>query len=169
MLIRRPGRGGGTFVSDTPAEVEDASVASLKSSINHVRRLIDRRVLMESAIVAAAMRNITPQVLRRLDHWAHLNDTATTWEQFHEADEGLHRTIADCSGLEEVGTYRADYDELVSFFLPYPIDRLQGSAQDHRDLVAAIHDGATELAVEITRRHVGRLRHDMFIGLEWET
>ena len=54
VLVRRRGRGGGTFVADDPPTLDDSSVTAYRADEQAILRLIDQRSLMESAIVAAA-------------------------------------------------------------------------------------------------------------------
>lgn len=168
VLVRRRGRGGGTFVATSPTEPDEPAVAALEADRQLVNRLIDRRVLMESAIVAAAVPRITPADLAELDRLVAINDTTDEWEDFHYADQGIHHVVARASGLPEIDAYLETLQALVGYFLPYPVEQLHGAVSDHHDLVRAMHLRDVPLAVEITVRHVRRLRDDMYIGLPRE-
>src|SRR5690606_24312304 len=67
VLVRRPGRGGGTFVADDPPPVDDESVRAYRMDEQAIRSLIDQRSLMESAIVFEAAQRATPAQCDELD------------------------------------------------------------------------------------------------------
>lgn len=165
VLVRRPGRGGGTFVADAPPSLNDSSVSAYRADDRAIQRLIDQRVLMESAIVHEAARRATPAQCRELDRLVLETQEAQTWAEYSVADNGFHHFCAEISELPEVPTYLETYEALHKYFVPYPLERLQGSSDEHRALIAAFRAHDQAAAVSIARKHVGALRRDMFPSL----
>lgn len=165
ILIRRPGRGGGTFVADAPPALHDASVSAYRADAQAIRSLIDQRALMESAIVHAAALAATPEQCDELDRLIDESQRATNWMDHHVPDSRFHRLVAEMSGLVEVPAYLAVYEALIRYFVPYPMDQLEAGRDEHRDIVAAFRAHDPVQAVAVTRQHVDSLRREMFLAL----
>lgn len=165
VLRRQPGRGGGTFVADAPPELHDSSVSAYRADEQSIRRLIDQRSLMESAIVHEAALHATPEQCDELDRLIEQSQHAANWLEHHVPDSRFHHLVAEMSGLPEVPAYVTVYEALLKYFVPYPMDQLEDGRDEHRALVAAFraHDPGT--AVAITRAHVDALRREMFVAL----
>ncbi|WP_281535370.1 FCD domain-containing protein [Cryobacterium breve] len=166
VLVRRRGRGGGTFVADVPAHSAVAEIRSYLADAAEVHELIDRRVLLECAIAHHAALAATDADLAALDLQIARMRTAASWTEYHLADESFHVGIATASGLDfALPLYRAALAALYRYFLPYPIAFLHGVNDDHADLVAALRRSDPVDAVRIARAHVEALHHTMFVGL----
>lgn len=165
VLVRRPGRGGGTFVADAPPSLSDSGVSAYRADEQAIRNLIDQRVLMESAIVQAAALAATSEECDALEALIAESQAASNWMDHHVPDAGFHRLVARMSGLAEAPAYLAVYEALLKYFVPYPMDQLEVGRDEHRALVAAFraHDPLT--AVALTRQHVDALRREMFLAL----
>jgi len=165
VLVRRPGRGGGTFVAESQPELHDSSVSAYRADETAIRRLIDLRSLMESSIMHEAAVNATPEQCDELDDLIEQSQRAANWLEHHVPDSRFHHLCAEISALPEVPTYLQTYEALLSYFVPYPMDQLEEGRDEHRAIVAAFraHDPIT--AVAITREHVGALRREMFLAL----
>ena len=165
VLIRRPGRGGGTFVAEHPPHLGDSSVSAYRADEQAIRSLIDQRTLMEAAIVHAAALAATPAQCDELDRLIEQSQRATNWMDHHVPDSKFHRTVAEMSALPERGAYLAVYEALLKYFVPYPMDQLETGRDEHRALVSAfrVHDPIA--AVAVSRAHVDALRREMFLAL----
>ncbi|MET1034370.1 MAG: FCD domain-containing protein [Arthrobacter sp.] len=166
VVVRRRGRGGGTFVADhPPAAVLRDLVAGPGESVE-VHRLVDQRLLLECAVTHFAALNATPEQLDELDRLTARMAAAASWSAYHQADEEFHRLVGRSSALGgAVDAYVRVLAELYGFFLPYPIERLHEANRDHIRLVAALRHGDVEAAVEVSRGHVDALHRTMFMGL----
>ncbi|QIM17856.1 FCD domain-containing protein [Leucobacter coleopterorum] len=120
---------------------------------------------MESALVAAAALRVSASECDELERIVDAAERATTWAEFHSADRHFHRRCAELSGLVEATSYQTTYEMLARYFLPYPLDRLGGSHQEHRAIVDALRAADGSRAAAISRNHVGSLRRDMFMAL----
>lgn len=165
VLRRRPGRGGGTFVADAPPELHDSSVSAYRADEQSIRRLIDQRSLMESAVVHEAALQATPEQCDELDRLIEQSQRAANWLEHHVPDSRFHHLIAEISGLPEVPAYVTVYEALLKYFVPYPMEQLEDGRDEHRALVAALRAHDPAAAVAITRAHVDALRREMFLAL----
>lgn len=166
VLVRKRGRGGGTFVADDPPHLNDSAVTAYRADADAIRQLIDQRSLMESAIVAEAALHATTAQCDELDALIRASAEAADWHEHHIPDTRFHRFIAEISGLPEAQTYLACYVGLTKYFVPYPQEQLEEGRDHHRQLVAALRRRDPIAAIEITRVHVDALRREMFVGLE---
>jgi len=166
VVVRRRGRNGGTFVADAPPRDVLAALAAPAGEFNRVHRLVDRRVLGECAVTHFAAVNISEDQLGELEALTGRMAQAESWSGYHQLDEEFHRLVAGASGLGgAVEAYLEALGELYEYFIPYPIESLHSSNQDHIQLVAALREGRVQAAVEISRRHVDTLHRTMFMGL----
>ena len=164
VLERRPGRAGGTLVAEHPARGAVREIAAYAASATAVHRLIDQRVLIECGVAHLAAREVGADSLARLRSLVEEMDVAAAWTDFHALDQRFHETVAAATGLP-VEPYRALLEELYAYFLPYPIDRLRESNDEHRRLVDALERRDPVAAVEVARQHVSVLHESMFVGL----
>lgn len=169
VLVRRPGRGGGTFVADVPPHLSDSSVSAYRADAESIRRLIDQRSLMESAIMHEMALVATPAQCDQLDRLIEQSQQAQNWLEHHGPDSQFHRLCASWSGLPEAPAYLAVYEALLKYFVPYPMEQLEDGRDEHRALVAAFRAHEAVAAVSITRAHVDALRREMFLALPRDT
>lgn len=165
VLIRRPGRGGGTFVAETLPDLQDSAVKTYRADSQAIHRLIDQRSLTESAIMHQAALNATPQQCDELDELILQSQRAEDWMEHHAPDSEFHHLCAEISALPEVPIYLSIYEALLKYFVPYPIEGLEASHEEHRALVAAFRTHDPVAAVTVTRAHVDALRREMFVAL----
>ena len=162
----RPGRGGGTFVSDAPPRLQDSSVSAYRADEQAIRSLIDQRSLMESAIAHEAALRAADEQCDELEALIDQSQRAADWMEHHVPDVRFHHLVAEMSGIQEVPAYLAVYEALLRYFVPYPQEQLETGRDEHRALVAAFRDRDPVAAVAVTRAHVGSLRREMFVGLQ---
>ncbi|PXY19281.1 FadR/GntR family transcriptional regulator [Prauserella muralis] len=166
VLERIRGRGGGTRVAARPARAAVTSTAAYRSAAGEVRMLIDRRLVLECGVTHLAAAHADDADLDRLGALVEAMDEATSWAEFHGHDERFHLTLAEASGVgAAVEQYGQALRELYRFYLPYPMEYLRESNEEHRGLVAALRDRDAGTAAGIAERHVAVLHETMFIGL----
>ncbi|GGA64074.1 transcriptional regulator [Pseudoclavibacter endophyticus] len=165
VLVRRRGRGGGTFVADAPPRLEDTSVGAYRADERAIRRLIDQRLLMECALNYESALVATPEQCDELESLLVESESAENWLEHHGPDSRFHRLSVEISGRPEAATYLVTYEALLKYFVPYPMHELETSWREHRALIDAFrrHDGAA--AIAITRTHVSALHREMFVAL----
>ncbi len=166
IVVRRRGRSGGTFVAGEPPADALKRLTVSPSEFDRVHTLVNRRVLCECAVTHFAAVNATPDQLGRLETLTQQMAVSEDWSDYHQLDEKFHRLVAEASGLDsEVNTYNEALTELYEHFIPYPIEQLHASNQDHIRLVDALKRRDVADAVDISRLHVSVLHKTMFMGL----
>ena len=88
-----------------------------------------------------------------------------TWADYHGADVRFHRRLAADSGYAAVAAEMESVTQrLYRYYLPYPIEYLRGSNDEHRDSGRARRprprDGGRD-----HRRHIEVLHDTMFMSL----
>ncbi len=166
VVVRRRGRGGGTFVADNPPHTVLAGLKASPAETEAVNRLVDRRLLFECAVTHYAAINATASQLDELERLTGEMASSTDWSAYHQADEQFHRLVAVASGLgSAVDAYNETLAELYAYFIPYPIEALHASNLDHIALVQAMRAGEVSRAIDVSRDHVDVLHRTMFTGL----
>lgn len=164
VLTRRRGRGGGTFVTGRSAEPNRA-VAVFREDEAEVHRLIDLRILLESALLHHAALSATPQQIDELESHVAAAAAAGNWSEYHLADERFHLALARASGLTWALPHYGDtLGQLYRYFIPYPIEQLRLANEDHARIVEAVRDHDPVRAVAAISEHVAALHHTMFVG-----
>ncbi|GHJ35540.1 FadR/GntR family transcriptional regulator [Streptomyces sp. TS71-3] len=166
LLERRRGRTGGTLVAERPTRGTVGAAQVYRSASADVHRLIDHRLVLECGIAHLAATHGDPDAVDRLDRLVEEMDRAPSWADFHGCDERFHLAVAGAVGVPSAAEpYGAVLRDLYRYYLPYPLDTLRESNDEHRALVAAIRRGDPAAAGDIARRHVEVLRRTMFVGL----
>lgn len=166
VVVRRRGRAGGTFVAESPPTDVLAELSATPAESQAVNRLVDRRLLYECAVTHYAAVNATAEQLDELERLTRDMAEATDWSVYHQADERFHQLVGTASGMgTAVEVYHETLTELYDYFIPYPIEKLHKSNQDHVALVAALRAGDGTEAVEIAHKHVYILHRTIFMGL----
>ena len=89
-----------------------------------------------------------------------------TWADYHGADVRFHRRLAEASGYPAAAAEMESVTQrLYRYYLPYPIEYLRGSNDEHRELLDALGDHDPVAAVAIIRRHIEVLHDTMFMSL----
>ncbi|MCA4135292.1 FadR/GntR family transcriptional regulator [Arthrobacter sp. M4] len=166
VVVRRRGRGGGTFVADDPPRKVLAELVASPAESRAVNRLVDRRLLFECAVTHYAAVNATAGQLDELERLTREMASSSNWSEYHRADERFHQLVGASSALgTAVDAYHETLAELYAYFIPYPIEILHTSNRDHVALVEALRAGDGQRAVEVSRKHVDVLHKTMFMGL----
>lgn len=102
----------------------------------------------------------------RLDALVETMRTVPDWAGFREADTAFHAELAALAGLP--GTtdlhHRVSH-ELYAYFIPYRIDYLRASNDEHILLVDALRSGDAARASALAFTHVAELHDSMYVGL----
>ena len=166
VLVRRRGRGGGTFVSEPGARLPVIVVGAYLADTAKVHDLIDQRVLLECALAHHAAIDADLEQLDELDALVVRATRAQDWSEYHAADEQFHLAVARASGLGwALPRYTETLNALYAYFLPYPVDYLHAVNTEHAEFVAALRRRDPVASVAIIEAHVSALHHSMFVGL----
>jgi GntR family transcriptional regulator, transcriptional repressor for pyruvate dehydrogenase complex len=165
VLSRRRGRGGGTFVADQKKAASRVAVDVFRADDAEVHRLIDLRILLESALIHHAALVATSEQIAEIESHVRAAGIANNWSEYHLADEQFHLAVARASGLDwALPHYSETLNQLYRYFIPYPIAQLRLANHDHVRIVEAIRDHDPVRAVVEISRHVSALHRTMFVG-----
>ncbi|MEU9965742.1 FadR/GntR family transcriptional regulator [Streptomyces malaysiensis] len=165
VVQRRPGRTGGTFIAERPRRRTVAQVAAYREDSERVHRLIDERIVLEAGFAHLAAERLDRPGLDRLDQCVREMDAAGSWAEFHAGDQRFHLALAEAAGLPSaLAMYERVTGELYAYFLPYPLDYLRGSNEQHKAIRAALGVRDATLAAGLLRDHVAELHHSMYVG-----
>jgi DNA-binding FadR family transcriptional regulator len=156
ILVRRRGRGGGTFVvADPPRstlhryEVERAPLS------REVWELLDYRLVLESGLAQIAARSASAENVAALRRLVDAMDAAPDWASFRPLDQTFHLTLAGIAAspraLDELA---AVLGKLAKLYFPYPLDYLRESNLEHRAIVDAVAAGDVLATLDAVRRHL---------------
>lgn len=163
VLERRRGRLGGTFVRANPTR--PTVPTEYAAAAEAIRELIDTRLAMEVGIAHQAVTALRPAHARELRRLVERMDAADTWADFHNLDARFHQALCEAVLPRAAGRYAAVMQELYQFYLPYPVEYLHSSNDEHRRLLDALAGGDVVGACAVACTHVQTLHDTMFIGL----
>jgi DNA-binding FadR family transcriptional regulator len=156
ILVRRRGRGGGTFVAADPPrsqlhryEVERARLS------REIWALLDYRLVLEVGLAQLAAQTATKSEIAVLRQLVQEMDAAPDWPSFRLLDHSFHLAIAGIApsprAREELATVLGRIGKL---YFPYPLEYLRESNREHRAIADAIGAGNVQGVLEAVARHV---------------
>lgn len=165
VVVRRPGHAGGTFIADAPAVGTVVEIDAYRADAAHVHALIDQRAVLESGLAALASSTADAEAFARLDALVEEMRTTPDWTGFRTADAAFHDTLAAIAGGEgAVELHHRITHELYAYFIPYRIDYLRASNDEHARLVDALRSGDAGAASHLAFDHVAELHGSMYVG-----
>lgn len=158
LLISLRGRGGGTFVTESPP-LAPAGEPLLGDDAWGV---LDYRVAIETGVTMLAGERAEPDDLDRLDALVERMWEVDHFEVYRRADIRFHVGVAEAarsprlvSAMTEV---QGRMSELITR-LPHPPELLTHSNAQHRRLVRLLREGDTGGAVRLMREHIEGTEH----------
>jgi DNA-binding FadR family transcriptional regulator len=138
------GRGGGTFVADSPPLTSPPS----PEVVEHWREICDERMAIEVGIAVLAAERARPELLDSLHHLvAQIDGLLDDYAAQRRADVLLHVGLAEATGSARLVTAMTEtqgaMSDLISL-IPHPPEVLASSNLQHRRLLEAVrrHDEA---------------------------
>lgn len=166
VVVRRPGHAGGTFVADAPSLGTVVEIDAYRADAAHVHALIDQRAALEAGLAALVSAAPDEQALARFDALVEKMSTAADWTGFRTADSAFHAALAEASGMPgAIELHHRVSHELYTYFIPYRIDYLRASNEEHGRLVEALRAGDAATASRLAFEHVADLHTSMYVGL----
>lgn len=164
VLVRRRGRGGGTFVASDPPPRILGEFAAYRAASAEAFDLIDHRLVVECGAAYLAARHARKGEIEHLRGLVAEMDTATTWPAFRAVDPRFHLAVAAIAGSTGAVDELADVlARLFRFYVPYPIEYLHASNREHEALVDAIEARDAARAVAVAERHIAALRDTVLV------
>lgn len=157
IVVRRRGRGGGTFVAEHPPrqrlrsyELERARLSS------EILELFDYRLVLELGLTRRITHQATSTDLALLDEIVQEMDRAEGWASFRLLDQHFHLAAARLAGPPSaVAELTRVLGRIGKLYFPYPLDYLHQTNRDHRALVEALRARDLIAALDVVERHVG--------------
>jgi GntR family transcriptional regulator, transcriptional repressor for pyruvate dehydrogenase complex len=156
-LVAHRGRGGGTFVAERPP---------LRGPTEGLRpdwrQVLDLRIAIEcgAAVLAADRRDSA--CLAQMEESIADMDAAADFDAYRRADVRFHIALAEATGTPRVIAAMTEIQgEMTDLIAPlaHPTEVMVHSNDDHRRLVAALHEGDAASAVMILRAHLRGAEH----------
>ena len=167
VLIRRRGRGGGTFVAADPPHGVLGTFDPYRTVSGEVFDLIDHRLVIECGAAHLAASRATAADIANLRALVRDMDAAQTWTAFRALDPRFHLAVTGIAGSPGAISALADVlARLFRFYVPYPIAYLHASNREHEALVDAIEAGDRTRAVAVIEVHIAELRETVFVNPE---
>jgi DNA-binding FadR family transcriptional regulator len=160
-LVSLRGRGGGTFVTDAPPLVEDASVAAEPLG-PAAWAVLEERVAVETGAVILACERAEPDDLERLLECVERMADSTDFEDYRRADIRFHIGVAEAARSPRLVTAMTDVQGQMSELIAriaHPHQVLTRSNSQHRRLVDLMRRGEDSKAVRLMRHHIEGTEH----------
>ncbi len=158
--------GKGTFIGSRPVEVH-SSVAAIANRTNPLE-VMQARLIMEPVLAREAAINATGSHLEGMQQCVRLQRTAQTWRQYENADNRLHRLVAEASGNTVL---TALFDQLNAVRRAVVWGRLRDESNrpptnhysfaQHEALVAAICERDQKAAFKVMQNHLRTVRDNL--------
>ena len=156
----------GTFVGERPDD-KPLSIAAIAAESNP-REVMQARLLVEPMLASEAAVNATGAHLEEMQRCVRIQREAETWRQCENADNRLHRTVAEAAGNSVL---TALFDQLNAVRRAIVWGRLRDkpdhppadhhSFAQHDAIVLAISERNQEAAYEAMRDHLVAVRDNL--------
>ena len=163
-LMAARGRGGGTFVADSPP----LTVGGPTPSPERFRDVLDYRVAIETGAALLAAERARPEDLERMrEQVEEMKVIGEDFEPYRRADIRFHIALAEAARshrlVAAMTEVQGDMSELIAL-IAHPLEVLAQSNAQHAQLVDMLeaHDAAG--AAELVRKHLEATEH-ILIGL----
>ena len=162
FLEVRRGRGGGTFVSETPPIQNEEPEAHGQSSLQ-INQFFDRRIVIETGVVALAAERISPSRLATLRQLVGaMAEQVEDRNRFRETDVQFHIALAEATEndwlIQQSAEIQAILGDLIEL-IPPSEEALTNSNMQHARIVSFLAKGDPEGARNAMAEHaVGSAR-----------
>ena len=165
VVVRRKGHAGGTFIADAPAVGTVVEIDAYRADAAHVHALIDQRAALEAGLAAIASASADEEALTQLDALVEEMRSVPDWTGFRTADAVFHEVLVRMAGAAGAADlHQRVSHELYAYFIPYRIDYLRESNEEHACLVDALRSRDAAAASRLAFDHVAELHGSMYVG-----
>ncbi|MEI5584333.1 MULTISPECIES: FadR/GntR family transcriptional regulator [unclassified Agromyces] len=166
FVTRRRGNNGGTFIVDEPLVQDVPEIDAYREDAHHVHALIDQRAVVEAGLAGLAAQSCPPEQLAILSELVDRMRSVPDWAGYRELDAEFHDRVAGLAGVEAAAILHQRLShELYAYFIPYRLDDLRESNEEHARLVDALAAADAALASRIAYEHIVELHDSMYVGL----
>ena len=149
-LIAQRGRGGGTFVAETPP-------IATRVELGDWRDLLDFRIAVEVGAVVLAAERIGEPGLARLREQVEVMRSPTPFATYRRADVFFHLGVAEATGSPRLVAAMTDLQgkmsELIAH-IAHPVPVLEKSNAQHAQLVTLLERRDAWAAAQLIREHL---------------
>jgi DNA-binding FadR family transcriptional regulator len=153
-LVALRGRGGGTFVADTPPIAEGTSVQLTEG---HWRELLDFRVAVEVGATVLAAERIDAAGLARLREQVEVMRAPAEFATYRRADVFFHLGVAEATGsprlVAAMTELQGEMSELIGH-IAHPVPVLEKSNDQHARLIELFELRDAYAAAQLIREHL---------------
>lgn len=161
VVVRRRGRGGGTFIGRTSSLGAKGYSQRLAGFRAARRDLLDARAIVQNRIAATAAQRRTEEDVERLracaDEYAGLGQAGPAGAaEARAADARLHHAIAQAGRSPELTAIAVDLDRRINAGFrhdPFSAQLFAQADRDHRAIIDAIAAGDPERAGALCEEH----------------
>ena len=165
VVVRRKGHAGGTFIADAPAVGTVVEIDAYRADAAHVHALIDQPSALEAGLAAIASASADEEALTQLDALVEEMRSVPDWTGFRTADAAFHEVLVRMAGAAGAADlHQRVSHELYAYFIPYRIDYLRESNEEHARLVDALRSRDAAAASRLAFDHVAELHGSMYVG-----
>ena len=161
LLLSLRGRGGGTFVVESPPLAEGFT-ERLESRL---RDVLDYRTAIETGAVVLAVERAGEADLGRMADLVDAMAAAERFEDYRRADVRFHIAIAEATGssrlVSAMTEVQGELTEAITL-IPHPEEVLTRSNAQHRRLVGMLSRRDAGRAVRVVREHLEGTEHILF-------
>ena len=160
ILVRRRGRGGGTFVAEHPprGRLHDYELERARLS-SEVVELLDYRLVLELGLVLRAVELATEEDIALLRGLVAQMDEAADWASFRPLDQSFHLALAGIAGsAPAVEQLSRMLGRIGKLYFPYPVEYLHDSNSEHRAIVEALAARDPTAAAEVVEQHISHAK-----------
>ena len=149
-LIAQRGRGGGTFVAETPP-------IATRVELGDWRDMLDFRIAVEVGAVVLAAERIGEPGLARLREQVEVMRSPTPFATYRRADVFFHLGVAEATGSPRLVAAMTDLQgkmsELIAH-IAHPVPVLEKSNAQHAQLVTLLERRDAWAAAQLIREHL---------------
>jgi GntR family transcriptional regulator, transcriptional repressor for pyruvate dehydrogenase complex len=159
-LTSKRGRGGGTFVSDTPPLAESGREEEPLGA--DAWAVLDERVAVESGAVILACERAREKDMERLGELVETMASVDDFDLYRRADMQFHIGVAEAARSPRLVTAMTEVQGQMSALISriaHPDQVLTRSNEQHGRLVRLMRSGNAGRAVKLMREHIEGTEH----------
>jgi GntR family transcriptional regulator, transcriptional repressor for pyruvate dehydrogenase complex len=159
-LTSKRGRGGGTFVSDTPPLAESGREEEPLGA--DAWAVLDERVAVESGAVILACERAREKDMERLGELVETMAAVEDFDLYRRADMQFHIGVAEAARSPRLVTAMTEVQGQMSALISriaHPEQVLTRSNEQHGRLVRLMRSGNAGRAVKLMREHIEGTEH----------
>lgn len=156
IVIRRRGRGGGTFIAEVSADTLGSHRKRAEDFRGTQLHALEARAVLHGRIASLAAERSTAADIAALTQAAESYAQQTDAQSARSADAAFHRLIAEVAGNSVLLEFVDHLDARINVGFrhdPFSPELFTVACADHLNIVAAIRDGDAQAAARLCENH----------------